>query len=505
MKITVLKSTVETALAPILKMVASVKLPIDFQPTITFQSDRQNLAIGCTLKEQKLSMVLPDAVFDMRNTTFDVNLEMFNRLLGTANGTRISIERDTAHVVLSCDERFIGQFSPMDSRSDARFQIPKDADTTVLPTNFSNFILQAFSCAGSDDRYSSMTGVNVSSRGIAGSDGKQLFHLPRPLRLDERVTMPPSKVYAALKNLRWTSLAHWKTKGDEQMFAISGDGFRYAAKAIEGLYPEYWNIIPAEQRNDVTFTLTPAGSERLLSFLKEDKNDAFFDLAVYPDRIELNHEYDITRKGTFGAVSRSTSLPCKVRINTCYLRQFLKMGFMSMSLSSKSPSPLVSTSGVGKYLFMPCGSANRNSAPAPASTSAPTTATAPTPTANPKPSVNPATVSNTTNNKPTQTTSTNNQPKEKTTMTQTMTTPTTFRATSTFNAPAPTVNPTTAPANPLEETLSSIAAMREQLSNLESRLLEAGRKIKAALVEQKLKERQYADANRKLERIRLAV
>ena len=46
------------------------------------------------------------------------------------------------------------------------------------------------------------------------------------------------------------------------------------------------------------------GSERLLSFLKEDKNDVFFDLAVYPDRIELQHEYDITRKGTFGAVSR---------------------------------------------------------------------------------------------------------------------------------------------------------------------------------------------------------
>ena len=59
--------------------------------------------------------------------------------------------------------------------------------------------------------------------------------------------------------------------------------------------------------------------------------------------------------------------------------------------------------------------------------------------------------------------------------------------------------------NPLDETLASLASMREQLSNLEARLMEAGRKIKAALVEQRLKERQYADANRKLERIRLAV
>ena len=91
-------------------------------------------------------------------------------------------------------------------------------------------------------------------------------------------------------------------------------------------------------------------------------------------------------------------------------------------------------------------------------------------------------------------------------MTQAMTTPTTFRPTATFNAPAPTAaQQTNVSVNPLDETLASIAAMREQLTNLENRLLEAGRKIKAALVEQRLKERQYADAVRKLEKIRLAV
>lgn len=72
----------------------------------------------------------------------------------------------------------------------------------------------------------------------------------------------------------------------------------------------------------------------------------------------------------------------------------------------------------------------------------------------------------------------------------------------TFTRPVPQ---TTVPANPLDETLASITAMREQLASLEVRLLEAARKIKAALIEQKQKERQFADATRKLERIRLAV
>ena len=61
------------------------------------------------------------------------------------------------------------------------------------------------------------------------------------------------------------------------------------------------------------------------------------------------------------------------------------------------------------------------------------------------------------------------------------------------------------PAEPLAEIAASLAAMREHLDNLSSRLNEAARKIREAQVLQRQKERQYADANRKLERIRLAV
>ena len=85
MKITVLKSMVETALAPILKMVSAAKLPGDFNATLTFQSDKQRITIGSTLPEQHLSVALPDAVFDKRNTAFDVSLEMFRRLIATSN------------------------------------------------------------------------------------------------------------------------------------------------------------------------------------------------------------------------------------------------------------------------------------------------------------------------------------------------------------------------------------------------------------------------------------
>ena len=489
MKITVLKSTVEAALAPILKMVSAAKLPNDFKATLTFQSDKQKITIGCTLPEQHLIVVLPDAVFDERNTAFDVNLEMFRRLIATAKGDRLSIEQDAAHVVLNSDERFIGQLVPMTSKNDAKFQIPKDADTTVLPTNFANFLLQAFSCTCNEKDRLALSGVNVSSKGIAGTDGKQLFHLPLPLQLKNDVTIPKSKVYATLKHLRWTSLAHWRTASSEWMFSVAGDEFRYTAKTLDVNYPQYWQIIPKEDASDVNFTLTPESVQELQRFLDGNKDDAFARLTVHPDRIEIMEMNDKVlkqRSGVFNAKCNGTNLPCTVQLNTAYLRQFLRMGFLSLSLSSKSPSPIVSTSGVGKYLFMPCGSPTRNV----------TQVTAPATTQQPKPEIKPAVISKSSTNNPTQ-----NQPKEKTTMTQTVTTPTT-----TYARPMqPVAQQTPVATNPLDETLANLASMREQLANLEARLLEAGRKIKAALVEQRLKERQYADATRKLERIRLAV
>ena len=498
MKITVLKSTVESALTPILKMVSCSKVPNDFHPTLTFKSDKHSVWLRCVLVENMLEAAMPDAVCDEKNASFDVNLETFKEMVAKPTGTRLSIEQDAAHVRLNCDDRFIGQLVPMTYKEEKLFQIPKDADSTVLPTNFANFVLQAFTCAGDPRDRLELSGVNISSRGMAGTDGHQLFHLPLPLQLKNYVTIPQSKVYAALKHLRWTSLAHWRTASGEWMFAISGDGFRYTAKALVGTYPQYWQVIPPEETNDVRFTLAPDGAQALQRFLNENTHKATALLTVHPDRIELleTDNTDMTqRSGVFASSSKSTKLPCTVNIVSNNLRQFLKMGFLTLSFSSKMPSPLVSSAGIGKYLFMPARDGYANTSPAPAT--APVTAPATKPEAKPEPK--PAVISNSSTHSP------NTQiQKEKTTMTQTFNPTAAQSSTTTFTrtVPQPTV---AAPSNPLEETLANVAAMREALDSLNSRLLEAGRKLKAALIEQKQKERQYAEANRKLERIRLAV
>ena len=74
MKITVLKSTVESALTPILKMVSCSKMPNDFHPTLTFKSDRHSVWLRCALVDNLLEAAMPDAVCDVKNTSFDVTI-----------------------------------------------------------------------------------------------------------------------------------------------------------------------------------------------------------------------------------------------------------------------------------------------------------------------------------------------------------------------------------------------------------------------------------------------
>jgi chromosome segregation ATPase len=65
--------------------------------------------------------------------------------------------------------------------------------------------------------------------------------------------------------------------------------------------------------------------------------------------------------------------------------------------------------------------------------------------------------------------------------------------------------PSTTPADPLSDLSATIASMKEHLDELQASLVEAGRKLREATIQQKQKERTYQDTQKRLERIRLAV
>ncbi len=91
-------------------------------------------------------------------------------------------------------------------------------------------------------------------------------------------------------------------------------------------------------------------------------------------------------------------------------------------------------------------------------------------------------------------------------MTQTSSSPMNNRSAASTEQPQPVETTTsTTPADPLSELSATIASMKEYLDELQTRLLDAGRKLREASIQQKQKERVYQDTQKRLERIRMAV
>jgi hypothetical protein len=61
---------------------------------------------------------------------------MFRRLVASAKKNHLSIEQDAAHVVLNCDDRFIGQLVPMTTQFQAACQ---DNTNAMFPERVPNW------------------------------------------------------------------------------------------------------------------------------------------------------------------------------------------------------------------------------------------------------------------------------------------------------------------------------------------------------------------------------
>ena len=461
MKIQVLKTTLLETLLPLSKINSPDK-------GLAITSKSKAVTLSVIDEKTQLEMDMPLATAD-GDGACTVNLALLKSALGAAHAENVELEPCQGWLSIRGNGKLLANL-PCKEGADRMIPIPENVDTTALPTGFAGFLLQAFQSAGKDATRPVLDGVDVSGNGIAGTDGKRLTHIPLPLSLKGDVVLPPSPLYAALRKYRWSRLCHW-----DELAAIAGVGFRLLLRRQEGSYPNYLGIYPKEGNLDVTAEISAADVPKAVEFLtgipKEDKG--LTSLMVFPDCIQLAARQ---RKTVIGAKSNAET-PCGIYINEAFLLQAFGLGHTRLSLSSKGVSVVSAEGGTGHFLFMPLQGRP----------DAPTAAV-------------PATVATASNTK-------NTTNKETKTMTTTIQTPVPAPVANAFH-PAATPPPRpTAPGEtePLTELSASISAMREYLDSLNTRLAEAARKIREAQLLQRQKERQYADATRKLERIRLAV
>ena len=319
-----------------------------------------------------------------------------------------------------------------------------DAISAILPVNFGELLAQAAPIVDRTDYRRVLHGINLSHAGVAVTDGKQLLHLPCALSLAKDVTIPFPAALLAAKTSEMGTLQVW-----DNLFQIEIGNFSWHGKLLEGQYPNWRGVIPSAESHDYSITLHDP--EKVIAWVKmipSQKTTNGIELNVMPDGSVtlvscIQPNFELNTSATVTGVQPRAVLTLDREI----ILRMLLQGCTTFKAHSDGLVPVIASGGAGQYIAMPIRTISKNLIP------------------------------------------TNKENKEMETENTNVVEP--------QNA-APVVNPLDELGTAIEDFKLKIKAMFD-----ESMVL--SRKVKEVALIQKQKERDFIQARRAIERIRMAI
>ena len=328
--------------------------------------------------------------------------------------------------------------------------VPADATVVELPVEFAELLASAAPIINRNEPRAVLRGVNLSKDGITVTDGKQLLNLLCSLALKESITIPFPLALLAARLHDAGTLAAW-TNGNSRLFQITIGDFIWCGKAPSGNYPNWKQVIPAD--NALDYSITFHEPKQVIDFLKTVPDHEPYhgiELNVTPEGVSVI-PLDYPDMHLEAIADHAGVRPRAVLVlNKHILLRMLAQGYCTFRANSDGLIPVVAEGGYGRYLAMPI-----RSIPGKYEKSI--------------------------------------QPKQEQKKMET-----TENKVVESNDPVPA-------ASPLEELSSNVEELRSKLKHL---LDESGiliRKVKEVTLLQKQKEREFVQTRRRLERIKMAM
>ena len=348
-----------------------------------------------------------------------------------------------------------------------------DAMSAILPANFGELLAQAAPIVDRTGYRRILHGINLSNSGVTVTDGKQLLHLSCALSLAKDVTIPFPSALLAAKTSEMGTLQVW-----DNLFLIEIGNYSWHGKLLEGEYPNWKTVIPSAESHDYSITLhEPEKAIEFVKMIPSQKTTNGVELDVNPDgSITLisciHQEYKRTVQATFtGAMPKATLI-----LDREILLKMLLQGYTTFKANSSGAVPILATGGLGQYVAMPIRMI---------------------PHIKPEEQTKPVEIK--TETKTTQTEENTNKEENKMEMNNGM---------RIVSVPAQTPaqnNEPEAPVSPMDELTNCIEAFKLKIKTIADEASQLARKVKEVQLVQKQKERDFIQAKRAIERIRMAI
>ena len=455
--------------------------------------------------------------FRTRNVTEEIEFRLFADLEEDFPATLVEYEQfrlavrncknKTLKLEIDNGEVFIEgvKLAPVEGHFPVPEIIPdQDVCVTELPADTLSAMekLAPIADKGKDVR-KVLSGINISGDGFTAANGKELSNIPFPLEKTGSVPIPFPLALLATKAFGEAGrLTTWQ-KDEDTHFELTLGAWTWRAKAFKEHYPNWKRVVP--ERTDKTHHVS----------FQQDRAEMF--------RRYLRGVPDDPRKPTTIKLSRLSEVPDNLHLESSngmlfsilaefdpnwgdlnfvvrkeILTHLLDEGHTRIEIND-ALSPFVGTGGMGQFIAMPVyvkkpqaqteQSAEQVAVQAEAVEAQHTTES----TESTSEQIPPHEEKNEIPANPHTT-----QNKE----TQTMNEPTTI--THTVSAPVQTSAQNNETVNPLDELTANIEAMKGKLKTMFDESAALARKVREVAISQRQKEREYQQAKRAIERIRVA-
>ena len=334
-----------------------------------------------------------------------------------------------------------------------------DPEVAELQYGFLDFLTSLAPIVNRTDYRPILRGIHFCKEGLVATNGKELLHIDIPLTV-ENLTIPFPHAVLATKSEDAGKVVTWCEK-EYRYFRFEFGKWRWTGKALCGSYPNWRKVIPEDSVLNHIVQFDADNAVRLETFLKGA-----------PDN-PPNNPVTLSKgdNSTLAVVAENgmrfdmpAEFPCdwgdlKLTVNKTLLQRLLGEGHRRIAIGSTA-APFVAMGGIGRYVAMPLASHKEKV-------------------------VQPQT-----------------QPKEESKMNENSIP---NNVTAPMPSVAPIINTEPAAVNPLDELAAAIDEFKARLRAMfdESTLL--SRKVKEVALANKQKERDFVQAKRTLERIRMAI
>ena len=232
-----------------------------------------------------------------------------------------------------------------------------DAISAILPVNFGELLTQAAPIVDRTGYRRVLHGINLSNAGVTVTDGKQLLHLPCVLSLAKDVTIPFPSALLAAKTSEMGVLQVW-----DNFFQIEIGNFSWHGKLLEGQYPNWRGVIPSPESHDYSITLHKV--EKVLNWVKmipSQKNTNGIELNVMPDgSVTLVSCIQPNFELNTQATVTGVQPRAVLTLDREIILRMLLQGYTTFKAHSDGLIPVVASGGAGQYIAMPIRTINKN-------------------------------------------------------------------------------------------------------------------------------------------------